>query len=121
MPRNETLNYLTARDLWNEIRQEAGWDAKHGFQDGKIGVWLSRTTAPAITPVFLTTRDQWLWLRDMLDERTSDGSPGQVPMPLDESNSTSSLTSPTAGAPTLAKRLADAQLRADSQRGGAGQ
>lgn len=118
MPRNEALDYLTARDLFAEIRATPGWACKHGFQEGKIGLWLRRVDPPHIKPIYLTARDQWLWVRDMVEESDAANDLTQAPLPLGGSAGDKTTGEGAGGAPTRATRPRDPHRLADSPHGG---
>lgn len=114
MPRNQLFDYLTARDAFAEIRASDGWTCRHGFQDGKIGLWVARTEPPHVRPMFLTSRDQWLWARDMVEQAADEGRLGQQPLPLTDGGASAPSTGVAAAAPTRAKGRSDLHRLADS-------
>jgi hypothetical protein len=82
MPRNQPFDYLTARDTFAEIRATPGWSCRHGFHEGKLGIWLARTAVPTVRPLFISSRDQWLWARDMVEAAGESQEPAQAPLPI---------------------------------------
>lgn len=114
MARNERLDYPGAVALFSEIRASGGWTCKHGYHDGHIGIWLERTTAPFIKPTFVDQRDSWLWLRDMYEEMTENGTATQAPLPLDPSAGGRTRGEAAAAAPTRATGQSDLRRLADS-------
>lgn len=101
------LTYLSARDLFTEIRATDGWLASHGVEGHDLIVWAWREANPPVKAHACATRDEWLWLRDKAEASFEHGVATQQRLPLP--------AEPTGDPrpPSNLRAIADARARAD--------
>lgn len=104
------LDYASALALLHEIEQYPGYACSKTFEGHTLAVKVQRSEPPYLRDArVVTSRAEWLWLRDLVDELRARGTPTQPPLPLKDQ-------SPRAPAPvTPLRRIARAQAEADAK------
>lgn len=104
------LDYASALALLREIEQHPGYLCTKTFEGHALAVKVQRSKPPYLKePRVVTTRAEWLWLRDLIDDLREREVPTQQPLPLKDAT-------PRAPAPiTPLRKIARAQAEADAK------